>query len=292
MFKNRFSALFTLALALVPLSLPVVAQDIRTVERIDDADYFGFDLRTEKNVSIDECEASCIGDASCRAFTYNPKVNWCFLKSDYDQLNSFPGAIAGRIVVQTAEEDIGAPPALTFVSDYLKSEARNLRANLSIAQEQQGLGRDTLIETGRAAFASGNIDYALASLKGALAIDADDAALWLELARMANTVTGNYSMANEGAMASINGYLLTRGASTRADALATLAKSLDNSENWRPALSAYKASLELASNAQVRAALCDICRAPAGALQISLSPRASRRPALLGGREPGSPGRT
>ncbi len=72
MFKNRFSALFTLALALVPLSLPVAAQDIRTVERIDDADYFGFDLRTEKNVSIDECEASCIGDASCRAFTYNP----------------------------------------------------------------------------------------------------------------------------------------------------------------------------------------------------------------------------
>lgn len=258
MFKNRFSALITLALALVPLPLTASAQDARTIERIDDADYFGFDLRTEKNVSIDECEASCIGDSSCRAFTYNPKVNWCFLKSDYDQLNSFPGAIAGRIVVQAAEEDIGAPPALPFVSDYLKTEARNQRDNLAIAPEQEGLGRDALIETGRAAFTGGNIDFAVASMKGALSIDPDDQALWLELARMANTVTGNYAMANEGAMASINGYLLTRGAATRADALATLAKSLENSETWRPALSAYKASLELASNAEVQAAFEDL----------------------------------
>ena len=228
MFTHRFSGFLALALALVPISLPASAQDIRTIERIDDADYFGFDLRTEKNVSIDECEASCIGDASCRAFTYNPKVNWCFLKSDYDQLNSFPGAIAGRIVVQTAEEDIGAPPALPFVSEYLKTEARNQRDYLAVAPDQEGLGRDALIETGRAAFTGGNIDYAIASMKGALSVDPDDQALWLELARMANTVTGNYSMANEGAMASINGYLLTRGATTRADALAGLdAQAID-----------------------------------------------------------------
>ncbi|MFY8101742.1 MAG: MG2 domain-containing protein, partial [Allorhizobium sp.] len=258
MFTNRFSALLTVALALLPLSPPASAQDIRTIERIDDADYFGFDLRTEKNVSIDECEASCIGDSACRAFTYNPKVNWCFLKSDYDQLNSFPGAIAGRIVVQTAEEDIGAPPSLAFISDYLKTEARNQRDNLAIAPEQEGLGRDALIETGRAAFTGGNIDFAVASMKGALSIDPDDQALWLELARMANTVTGNYGMANEGAMAAINGYLLTRGAATRADALATLARSLENSETWRSALSAYKASLELASNAEVQAAFEDL----------------------------------
>jgi len=258
MFTHRFSGFLALALALAPISLPASAQDIRTIERIDDADYFGFDLRTEKNVSIDECEASCIGDASCRAFTYNPKVNWCFLKSDYDQLNSFPGAIAGRIVVQTAEEDIGAPPALTFISDYLKTEARNQRDNLAISPEQEGLGRDALIETGRAAFTGGNVDFAVASMKGALSIDPDDQALWLELARMANTVTGNYGMANEGAMAAINGYLLTRGAASRADALATLAKSLENSETWRSALSAYKASLELASNAEVRAAFEDL----------------------------------
>ena len=258
MFKNRFSALLTFALALVPLSPPASAQDVRTIERVDDADYFGFDLRTEKNVSLDECEASCIGDSSCRAFTFNPKVNWCFLKSDYDQLNSFPGAIAGRIVLQTAEPDIGAPPALTFVSEYLKSEARNQLDRLAIAPEQDGWGRDALIGSARAAFTSGNIDYAIVSMKGALSMDANDPALWLEMARMANTVTNNYGMANEGAMAAINGYLLTRGSATRAEALATLAKSLENSENWRPALSAYKASLELASNEEVEAAFEDL----------------------------------
>ncbi|KPF43424.1 alpha-2-macroglobulin family protein [Rhizobium sp. AAP43] len=258
MSTSHILKLLTLALTLGSIALPASAQDVRTIERVSNGDYFGFDLRTEKNVSLEECEASCIADNSCRAFTYNPKVSWCFLKSDFDTLNSFPGAVAGRIVMTTAEEDIGAPPALSFITEQLKIDARNQRSSLAVAAEQQGLGRDALIEAGRAAFTGGNIDLALASMKGALSIDADDAALWLEMARMANTVTGNYSMAGEGAMAAVNGYLLTRGTATRAEALATLARSLENGENWRAALNSYKASLELASNAEVQAAFVDL----------------------------------
>lgn len=258
MSAHRIPRLFALAFALLPIAHIATAQDVRSIQRVQNGDYFGFDLRTEKNVTLDECEASCIGDSICRAFTYNPKVSWCFLKSDFDKLNSFPGAVAGRIVETTAEPDIGAPPALEFVSEQLTTDARNQRDQLAVAADQQGLGREALIETGRAAFTAGNVDGALLSLKGALSINADDAALWLEMARMANTVTGNYSMANEGAMAAINGYLLSRGTAVRAEALATLARSLENSESWRAALNAYKASLELSANAQVQAAFVDL----------------------------------
>ena len=62
------------------------------------SDYFGFDLRSEQNVSLDQCKTTCLGDPSCRAFTYNTKAKWCFLKSDYNQLKPFTGAVAGKVV--------------------------------------------------------------------------------------------------------------------------------------------------------------------------------------------------
>jgi len=40
------------------------AQDkVREIEITENADYFGFDLRAEKDVSLDECKAICIGDS-------------------------------------------------------------------------------------------------------------------------------------------------------------------------------------------------------------------------------------
>ena len=111
----RFSALL---LGLLATSLPAAAAETtREVVTTKDGDYFGFDLRTAQDVTLPQCEAVCIADTACKAFTYNPKVKWCFLKSDFNQLNSFPGAFAGKIVERVVEEDIGAPTRLSFLSD-------------------------------------------------------------------------------------------------------------------------------------------------------------------------------
>ncbi len=64
----------------------------------DNIDYFGFDLRSEQNVTLDQCKSACLGDSQCRAFTYNTKAKWCFLKSDFNRANPFPGAVGGKIV--------------------------------------------------------------------------------------------------------------------------------------------------------------------------------------------------
>src|SRR6478735_7166190 len=56
------------------------AETRREIQTVRDADYFGFDLRTEQNVTLDQCKTSCIGDKACKAFTYNPTAKWCFLK--------------------------------------------------------------------------------------------------------------------------------------------------------------------------------------------------------------------
>ena len=57
-----------------------------------DADYPGFDYKTVKDVDLDACQAACLADNTCRAFTFNTKAGWCFLKSDFGAL----AADAGR----------------------------------------------------------------------------------------------------------------------------------------------------------------------------------------------------
>ena len=154
-----FSALF---LSAITFSTPLAAAETRRdVATTQNSDYFGFDLRTVQDVTLDQCKADCVEDLSCRAFTYNPKVRWCFLKSDFNQMNSFPGAIAGRIVQTDGEDDIGAPPSLDFITDSMREQAREMRSGLSIASDFAGQGVESLASLGRIETASGRIQQAL-----------------------------------------------------------------------------------------------------------------------------------
>ncbi len=253
----RFSAIILAALAFSPTTH--AAETSRHVVTTENGDYFGFDLRTEQNVTLGQCEKVCIADAACRAFTYNPKVKWCFLKSDYNRLNTFNGAIAGKIVEAASNEpDIGAPPALPFLGEQLLADARAAKDNLALEADQEGQGLNGLIAAAHRELAAGNIAPALKAFQGALAILPDDGALWIEAARAANRVYGNTDFATQAALAAINGYQLTRTTQSRADALAVLAKALESSENFRAALGAYKASLALVETKAVRAAYTEL----------------------------------
>ncbi|MEN9894555.1 MAG: hypothetical protein RIR97_407 [Pseudomonadota bacterium] len=94
---------FVLALSLATGASMVASQAgeagaTRTIETTPDVDYFGFDLRSLQNISLADCSNACVADTGCKAFTYNPKVKWCFLKSDFAKAKPFAGAIAGKIV--------------------------------------------------------------------------------------------------------------------------------------------------------------------------------------------------
>ena len=132
---------FRLGLALVALSImaPANAQDVvRDVVITENTDYPGFDLRAEKEVSIDECQQACIDDAQCKAFTYNSKARWCFLKTDFRDSAPFEGAISGKIVETAMEPDLGAPPALAYVPSYLSTEARLYLKRATASAERDG----------------------------------------------------------------------------------------------------------------------------------------------------------
>lgn len=53
------------------------------LKRLSGYDVYGFDLENMpvRNVSLDDCEASCQANSSCEAYTYNLARKACFLKS-------------------------------------------------------------------------------------------------------------------------------------------------------------------------------------------------------------------
>ena len=247
-----FSALLLSVIASPPL--PAQAEEARSVVTTENSDYFGFDLRTVQDVTLDQCKSDCIDDLSCRAFTYNPKVKWCFLKSDFNQLNHFQGAIAGKILKADTAADIGAAPAMPFITEYMLTDARAFRDNLALAADQAGQGAESLASLGRIETASSRFDQALAAYRGALSLAPDDYFLWIETAESMGRAYNHSYLAGQGALAAINAYQLSRTTETRARALAVLGDTLDKSSNYRAGINAYKASLDLKDDVAVRSA--------------------------------------
>ncbi|WP_246710720.1 alpha-2-macroglobulin family protein [Mesorhizobium sp. RMAD-H1] len=257
----------------------LAAEGARQVITTPDADYFGSDLRTEQNVSLEQCEVACVGDNACRAFTYNVKAQWCFLKSDFTRLNPSPGAIAGKVVEAAGGPDIGAPPSLAFVPASVVDDARAYRqrimegvppapgtqpgqpaprAGSMLGGHIDGSPRPAM-ENQPGAAAAGPLDGYITALSRA----PDNGGIWLELARAAlsaQPALGENPLAYQQAAtsAAYNAYQLSRTAAARAEALAVLAAALERRALYRPALDAYRASLALGPSPQVQAAYDDL----------------------------------
>ena len=238
--------LWSLGFLVLALAGPVsAAESGRNVVTTDNSDYFGFDLRSEQNLTLDQCKTACLGDSSCRAFTYNTKAKWCFLKSDYNQLKPFSGAVAGKIVNVSGEPDIGAPPELTFFPGWMADEARQVRESMTTGATPGTEGLASLVSAGQQLI-QGDPRAAMRNFTSAIAITPDDSTLWVSLARAALAISASNSdettLTQRNAVAGAwNGYQVSRTKTTRADALRVLAQGLDRRDYFRPALQAYEA---------------------------------------------------
>lgn len=251
----RFVVILLAMLLLAPVASN--AQTGRSVVTTPDADYFGFDLRTERDVSLQECEAACIADSQCRAFTYNVRAQWCFLKSDHGPLNPFQGAVAGRIV-EAGVADIGGPPPLAFLPAGLVEEARQYRGEVASMAADPAMGVALLASAARGALQAGDERGAIASFSAALAAAPEESNLWSGLASALVAATPadwreQTSLPRDASSAALNAYQTSRTVADRAEALAWLARALDRRELYRPAMAAYDASLELAEDGGLRA---------------------------------------
>ncbi len=252
---------------LVPLALgfasPAIAAEGRAIATTDNADYFGFDLRAEQNVTLDQCKSVCLGDTQCRAFTYNTKAKWCFLKSDFATLKTFNGAVAGKVITIDGEPDIGAPPQMSFFPSWMADEAWQFRAKLTATPPAADAGLVGLIAGAEQALRMNDSGSARDQYTAAIRIAPDDGKLWLGLARALLAAQGANSseiaaLNRDATSAAWNAYQLLRTSPGRAEVLAVIAVGLDRRELFRPALQAYEASLALVNSASVRAEYDDL----------------------------------
>ncbi|MDA4845643.1 alpha-2-macroglobulin family protein [Hoeflea poritis] len=248
--------------AIAAISVSTAFAQTKRLEIFDNADFYGFDLRAEKDVTLEQCKSYCLADNACRAFTYNTGAARCFLKSDFNRMDRFDGAVSGKVVSDTNAPDIGAAPELAFLSRGLSSEASALKAEAP-GWHDAGLGLAATTAAARNALAVGEAPAAIDYFGKALAIDPDDPGLWLSLSQAALNAlyTGSrndYRTQRAATAAALNAYELSRDAPVRAQALDLLAKGLELRQQYRPALEAYKASLSLIDSPRVRADFQDL----------------------------------
>ena len=84
------------ALLFVVTTVAAAAQDTPKITLLPDTDLPGFDYSTIKDTTLDACQAACADDRICRAFTFNEKAKWCFLKSEVGEATAFKGATSGK----------------------------------------------------------------------------------------------------------------------------------------------------------------------------------------------------
>ncbi len=249
--------------AILCLAHSAVAGERRVIPSVD-ADYFGFDYRSVDKVSLDQCKAVCLSDEMCRAFTYNVKAKVCFLKSDHGELKSFPGAISGRVVDAASEiKSIGEAKDLTFLPEGVADAAVRYRNAVEALAGQQTLGASALQQQASEALTKGDPRAAVEAFKGAISLAGNDPELWAELAKALAAIdpkdgSERYRLPIEITSAALNAYRLSSTVDLRASVLAQLARALEARAYFRPAIEAYKASLEVKNVASVAAAYADL----------------------------------
>lgn len=249
------------ALVLAGLS-PTLAAD--KVTRLENTDLPGFDYSILKDTSLGACEAACVDDRICEAFTYNGRSKWCFLKGGSAEEAQFNGATSGKISRAHSATLIAATrqAELPFPAQSLIDEARSFLRDLpqTDAPPPKAVYAD-LVGAGDDAARDENYPAAMVAYRQALAMNSNDLAVWQSLAeaalRQADLVAGrsegdnSVDLARVGSHAAMNAYLRSQSTEQRAASLLALANSLEYRQMWRETIATYRLALKLSPDTDV-----------------------------------------
>ncbi len=252
-------ALATAMIGMVQIPAETRAQD-RQIITTEDADYFGADYETVKDVELEGCKAACIADTRCNAFTYNRAAKWCFLKQDFGALKRFSGAVAGRIAqVDSAADALRQKrrQELGFLNQRLISEAEAQAAKLKDFYDPAGTTYSVLLADAGTAYRDGKTDRAEQLYGSALVLAPESLSTWyryaLSLLYQKSKDWKKRQRIESGAIsAAINAFLRADHVNDRANSLSVLAMALERRRAYLPAIRAFRASLALKDDKSMR----------------------------------------
>jgi len=247
------------AATVVCLASTASAQDRRIVT-VDDADFFGGDYRTVKDVDLEGCKAVCLGESQCRAFTFNTSAGWCFLKTDFGELQSFVGAIAGRVVevkAPRADESADRKAELVFLPKSQLESAETYSLSIANTVRPSGQTVDQLRQSGLLELGRHNGTPAEADFLQLIKLEPGDYEAWTQLAtallmQNPDDWRERETKRKNAVSASINAYLRSVSDTERALALELVGRSLARRSEYKTAIKAYRASLAVEENSSVR----------------------------------------
>lgn len=255
-----FAALFFGLFATTAFAQDIVPDRRATISQ--NVDFFGSDLANIFDTTLDACQAACLANSQCRAFTYNQQSGACFPKGDVTQVEPYDGAISARIyltnpaVLAQAQARISDLSFLT-TSDF--SSARSLAGQIGRYHSSDEFSAADLITAARLRDQSNDRLAALKFTGAALAIT-DAPALWLEYSRRARVVASSNSgeqrtLRARALPAAVNGYLRALSAPEQAAALLDLADALEAEGRGRTSITALRLSNDIQPRRDTQAKL-------------------------------------
>ena len=242
----------------------------RSVTILKDTDLPGFDYQVDKGTTLTKCQKACTDDGICRAFTFNTKTKWCFLKGDIGKAAAFSGATSGTITLDPTTADLAKKREgeLPFPASDLIYSATSFASDLPRTDAPPpGLSYPDLIKAGDDAADQSDPASAMVAYRHALAINHNDPALWLKLAAQAlaagdasleaQNSSESYDFATTASYATLNAFLGTADADKagQAAAMGSLAHGLELRQMYREAILTYRSSLALVDDADIQARL-------------------------------------
>jgi uncharacterized protein YfaS (alpha-2-macroglobulin family) len=260
--QGLIACLFGAIVTLTPgIPVPISEAAERRPLINQDSVYFGLDYEILQDIDLGSCESACLADEQCKAFTYNVATSWCFLKSGVGELRAVSGAVSGRIVSEPEPQTDNKAERLaelSFVPQSHIDEARRFEGKLREQQAPVPHSRLVkILELASEAAGQGDFKQALDQYRSAVGLAPERYDLWkilVDLTFQTPIVSGLITTPKrqaERTSAAINAYLRAESDGDRAMLLALIGNSLKDRNYWKPAIAAYRASLELRSNAAV-----------------------------------------
>ncbi len=229
-----------------------------------DTDFYGGDIRTLLDTSLGACEAACLSDSACRAYTFNATKSACFLKNEIGEKTAFAGAWSGEVVATDPAYLLQAPGRareLGFLDESDLEAAREQAAGLSHEHVVGGWDLTALREARREAETGANLSRAMRLAGGAVVLS-DSPSDWAEYARLLLALAwqdedrdAQRRLRDRAIGAAVNGYLRASRPAQRARLLMLLGEGLEARGRGRLAIPAYRLAQQLSPRDDIAEAL-------------------------------------